>query len=129
MTEHRPVRADCRFPKSRRLLNRKDFDNVFREGRKVVRPSVVLYARQVPVGSEPRLGLAVSRKVGKAVVRNRVRRRLREIFRLLVPRLVERPLEMVVVARPSAAEATYATLEREVHGTLRKLGFLDEKGQ
>ncbi len=122
------MRPDRRFPKSRRLLNRKDFENVFREGRKAVRPSIVLYARAVPEGQEPRLGLAVSRKVGKAVVRNRVRRRLREVFRLLVPRLLEAPVEVVLVARPKAAESSYAALEREVHGALRKLGFLDESG-
>lgn len=64
------------------------------------------------------MGIVVSRKVGKAVVRNRVRRRLREATRALLregvaPSAMEGALpsfDMVVIARPSAAEAPYAQL-------------------
>jgi len=57
-----------------------------------------------------RLGLAVSRKVGDAVVRNRIKRRLREIFR---HQLTDRPLryDFVVVARSASAEAEFSDLQ------------------
>jgi ribonuclease P protein component len=60
-----------------------------------------------------RLGLAVSRKVGKAAVRNKIKRRLREIFR---KQLKDRPLQydFVVVARSASAEAEFADLQMSI---------------
>lgn len=73
------------------------------------------------------MGIVVSRKVGKAVVRNRVRRRLREATRALLregvaPAALEGPVpsfDMVVIARPSAAEASYHDL---VHALRQAFG-------
>ena len=69
----------------------------------------------------PRLGLSVSRRVGNAVTRNTVRRRLREVFHSA---LTEIPgdLDLVVSARPAAAEATVRELNEEFVSSLRKLG-------
>jgi ribonuclease P protein component len=65
-----------------RLSRSRDFDAVYRKGRSVSTRFLVLYAfprEQDPVG-EPRLGLAVSRQLGSAVERNRLKRRLRAAF-------------------------------------------------
>lgn len=63
-------------------------------------------------GHEPRFGIVTSKRVGNAVVRNRVRRRLREICRLHRPEL--RPDAMVVVvAKPAGAAATFQELHEE----------------
>ncbi len=69
----------------------------------------------------PRLGLSVSRRVGNAVTRNAVRRRLREVFHSALPE-IPGDLDLVVSARPAAAEATTRELSEEFVRSLRKLG-------
>ncbi len=63
-----------------RLSRSADFDRVFRQGRSHAGRELVLYVFPRGEGDEPRLGLSVSRKVGGAVERNRVKRLLREAF-------------------------------------------------
>jgi len=82
-----------------RLTAKGDFDRVMADGRRVTRPEFVLYHRSREAPDVPRIGFAVGRRIGGAVVRNRTRRVLREVVRALVPRLV--PCDIVVVARPS----------------------------
>lgn len=66
------------------------------------------------------MGLSVSKKVGNAVVRNIVRRRLREVFRT-APFNLPDGLDFVVSARPSAASASFSELQREFDFATRKL--------
>jgi ribonuclease P protein component len=88
-----------------RLSRSRDFDAVYRQGRSVSTRFLVLYwfSREED-GEGPRLGLAVPKAVGTAVVRNRIKRRLRELFR---ERSAELPLDhdYVLVVRPGLAEA------------------------
>ena len=102
-------------------LNR-DFRRAYRKGRSAAEPCLVVYARRNGA-QQNRVGYTVSNKLGCAVVRNRVRRRLREIYRLGEERF--RPgFDIVVVARHRAAGAEYARLEREMLGSMRALGLL-----
>ncbi|MBI5846861.1 MAG: ribonuclease P protein component [Nitrospirae bacterium] len=94
------------------LTRRGEFKHVFEQGRKFPSRHLILYVH--PNGlQQSRLGFVVSRKVGNAVTRNRVKRRLREIFRKL---LAESVLccDIVVVARSMAAEAEFLDLDRSV---------------
>ena len=88
-----------------RLSRSRDFDAVYRQGRSVSTRFLVLYwfSREED-GEGPRLGLAVPKAVGTAVVRNRIKRRLRELFR---ERSSELPQDQdyVLVVRPGLAEA------------------------
>jgi ribonuclease P protein component len=69
---------------------------------------------------KPRLGLSVSKKVGTAVRRNWVRRRLREIFHSSATELPD-ALDFVVSARPAAAEASFDELKEEFKSSLHRL--------
>jgi ribonuclease P protein component len=93
--------GDAGARKRRRLSRSGDFDRVYREGNSHATRYLVLYSfpRRDGGDSDPRLGVSVSRKVGGAVERNRVKRALREAFWGLAERL---PAEhdFVLVARP-----------------------------
>lgn len=86
-----------------RLSRSAEFERVYRQGRSTANRHLVLYAFPNATSQRPRLGLSVSRKVGGAVERNRVKRMLREAFAGVEPTLREGQ-DVVVVARPSATE-------------------------
>jgi ribonuclease P protein component len=103
-----------------RLSRSGDFDRVFRHGRSHAGRELVLYVFPRAEGAAPRLGLSVSRKVGGAVERNRVKRLLREAFALEGPRLPS-GTDAVVVAR----REVWALAEREgLSGVRRELSEL-----
>lgn len=90
-------------------------------------PGFVLQAAPVPtdlVLADVRVGFTVSRKVGNAVVRNRVRRRLREVARLEMPVRARAGLDYVLVGRQAALARDFAALRRELHEALKRLGAL-----
>ena len=94
---------DRRFPRSSRLTSRRQFLEIYDRGRKVISDSFVLFAMPNDLG-RCRLGITVTRKVGTAVRRNRIKRRVREVFRLHRSSLSP-GLDLVVNAR-SALDAT-----------------------
>jgi ribonuclease P protein component len=100
------------LPATRRLKLAREFERVRTEG-KTVRGSLLLLGA-LPLKEEKlfRVGFVTSRRIGGAVVRNRVRRRLRDIVRRNQHELVN-GVWLVLVARPAAAKATTAMLERE----------------
>ncbi len=107
------------FPRALRLRKRREFLRIQEGGAKVT--SGPLVALALPNGEgETRLGLTVSSKVGNSVVRSRVRRRLREVFR---KRRKELPsgLDLVLIARASAAEADFEKFQRAFGDIARRL--------
>ena len=70
-----------------------------------------------------RAGFSVSKRVGGAVVRNRVKRRMREIVRQILPEVAP-GWDLVFVARAPAAEAEYAALAQDIAGLLRRAKLL-----
>jgi ribonuclease P protein component len=100
-------RAAGRRPKRGRLSRSAEFERVYRQGRSVGNRFLVLYSFPRSTAGEPadgtRLGVSVSRKVGGAVDRNRVKRLLREAFATLSGQLPP-DQDVVVVARPEVRE-------------------------
>lgn len=86
-----------------RLSHSAEFERVYRHGRSLANRHLVLYSFPNPAAERPRLGLSVSRKVGGAVQRNRLKRLLREAFHRIEGELGGGQ-DVVVVARPAASE-------------------------
>ncbi len=106
----------------RTLKNQREFERVFRKGRAASHPDlVVLGYRRRPFG--PRVGFCISRKAGKAVQRNKLRRRLKEIVREFEGRL-DPQWDLVIVSKPNSTSLTYANLKMRVSKLLEKLGVL-----
>ncbi|HZU11262.1 MAG TPA: ribonuclease P protein component [Chloroflexota bacterium] len=110
------------LPKQHRLLRTRDFTRVRRRGRSAGDSLLVLYV--LPVRSpDLRVGFSVSKRVGKAVTRNRVKRVMREIARRDLGKM-RRGQDLVFIARPAAAQATYADLDASMARALGKTGAL-----
>lgn len=102
-----------KFPRERRITRHADFQRVRTQGRSLQGRFLVLGYLPDPEMTEPfRLGLITTKRLGGAVVRNRVRRRLRGILQRSGHR-IEIPHWLVLIARGAAAEASSAQLEKE----------------
>ena len=103
-----------------RLTDSPEFERVYRQGTAYRGRLFSVHAFPNERGT-PRLGLSVSRKVGNAVTRNAVRRRLREVFYSCISE-GSGNLDLVVSARPAAAEATFDELREEFSKSLGRVG-------
>lgn len=103
-----------RFPKRARLTKRSEFLNLLRGDRKVYTPHFVVIGKTNDKG-ENRLGVTVSAKVGKAVVRNRIKRLLREFFRRHRHEIPS-DQDVVIIARKEAGDLSLD----QVIGELRR---------
>ncbi|TXH74185.1 MAG: ribonuclease P protein component [Lysobacteraceae bacterium] len=113
--------SDACFPRRARVVSRREFDLVFKSGRRA--QTAILSLHFLADDSPPRLGLAVSRKVdSRAVVRNRIKRRLREYFRRQRPILANGAY--VVVARVQAAKSASPELMVAFRTALHRAGAL-----
>jgi ribonuclease P protein component len=115
--------------RSGRLSRSAEFERVYRHGRSTANRQLVLYSFPNPDAERPRVGLSVSRKVGGAVQRNKVKRLLREAFARSEPGLLAGH-DVVVVARPDALELAeregLAGLDAALTELLGKAGLSEE---
>jgi ribonuclease P protein component len=105
-------KASRSFPKSLRLRRRTEFLRVQSQGRRVHTPHFLLILLPRPDGGQ-KLGITVTKKVGTAVQRNRVRRLVREVFRHHRGSFPE-GCELVVIAKRGAPELGYADVRSEI---------------
>jgi ribonuclease P protein component len=111
------------LPKQKRLAKRREFLRVYETGRKLFSRYSVLFfaANELPYS---RIGITATKKVGKANVRNRLKRWTREVYRAQRPvlGLDERSLDVVVNVKPNAADATFRDYSRDLAHALARAG-------
>lgn len=127
--------SDCsRIPlhinvkKQFRLKSRLDFQAVYTKGRSVANRAAVVHVLSEKTGTHSRVGFAAGRKLGNAVVRNRIRRRIKEVVRLFWHRA--RPgIAIVVIARQSALDMPFLELQKKVEELFERAGALTQEGK
>jgi len=114
------------FPRSARLLRKQEFDRVFAEGRSLhCRSFTAVVMRSTAARS--RLGLVVGRKLDRrATGRNRIRRRIREVFRIHASRLAS-AWDIVIIPRARALSCSHEALRRDMIEMLDKLSREGDK--
>jgi len=111
------------LPRYQRLRDNRDFQRVYGGGKSWAHPLLALNVLPRPAGK--RVGISVSKKIGKAVQRNLVRRRLREVLRADLP-CWRSGVDVVIVARAAASEAGFADLRAAVQELARRAHLLRE---
>ena len=101
------------------LKKNKEFSFVYRRGKPSGTKNILCLCAKSRFGGL-RVGFVVSKKVGNAVVRNKVRRRLKEIARLR-PELFSPGRDYIIIARPSAARISYREMEKELERLAGKI--------
>ena len=108
--------------KAERLPGGSDLSRVFDEGKSTASRNLVLFYRKVDRKGGMRIAFAAGKKLGNAVTRNRLRRRLREAFRTLQGR--PRSADVVLVARRTTADAPFEVLRCEMMRVLKRADLL-----
>jgi len=118
------------LPADQRLRKNADFRLIYKRGRENVHPMAVLYLmRRVGPDAEKvgrRIGFVVSKKQGDAVVRNRIKRRLREAVRLRLPELRPGAYDLVFVARGRLKTALWPEIQETVALLLQRARLLTD---
>lgn len=107
--------------RQQRLRHRRDFAAVYRSGRSYAQGPLALRTRANPKTDAPRFGFAVGKRLGGAVVRNRIKRRLREAARASG---AEGSVDVVVIARNGAQKASYQDMNGTLLALLVRAGLL-----
>ncbi len=109
-----------------RLRKKDDFARVFKQGKAAANHQLVIYFRRSPETETFRFGVSVSKKIGNAVVRNRLRRMIKEIMRLHAEQ-VDGSCDLIVIVRKAAVEMAYAELDKSLMHVLKKAGLFKRK--
>lgn len=114
--------AGERLPPEERLRRRTDYLRCYRTGRRRHGSLALVYFVPNPLG-HPRIGITASRKVGNSVVRHRLKRRIKEVYRRWPGRAQLPALDLVVHLKPEAGKSDFPTLREEllrIFSSLRK---------
>jgi ribonuclease P protein component len=102
-----------------RIKKNEDFQTVFKQGKSIANRQFVIYMLQRPEEKELRIGLSVSKKIGNAVTRNRIKRLIRQVFLEEKHRIVSGK-EFIIIARKPAAEMDYHEVKSSLNHLFRK---------
>jgi len=117
------------LPAEQRLRENRDFRLIYARGRSHADSLAVIYVMRrngdhANAAPGRRIGFVVSKKLGDAVVRNRIKRRMREALRLRLPDLREGPFDIIFVGRTGAKGAEWSAIQVSVGELLRRAGML-----
>lgn len=113
------MQGTCCYPKAARIRRRAEFLELQRNGRRVQTSNFVVIFRDSP--GPARLGVTVSAKIGNAVQRNFVKRRIRETFRT-VSEEIRRPARFVVIAKSGATQLSQSAAANEIRALFCREG-------
>jgi ribonuclease P protein component len=114
----------CILKKSRRVKSEKEFQFVFKKGRSFANKQIVIYVTLKENQSNFRIGLSVSKKVGNAIVRNRIKRYLRQAF-YEMDSLIIRNIDIVVIARAQLAEFNFFEAKNSLFHVLKRASLIE----
>lgn len=106
-----------------RLRKREDFSKVFKHGKAAANHQLVVYFKPSSDAESFRVGISASKKIGNAVVRNTMRRRLKEILRTMEGR-ISKNVDIVVIVRKPAVDLEFEQLKRSVQHVLKRAGLI-----
>ncbi|RJE83317.1 ribonuclease P protein component [Paenibacillus sp. 1011MAR3C5] len=109
--------------RSLRLRNREDFNRIYRGGKSFANSQFVVYWSRQRIADPFRLGVSASKKIGNAVMRNRMRRMVKEIVRHLEDR-VQPHTDLILIVRKPATTMSMKEMEKSVIHVLKKAGLL-----
>ena len=101
-----------------------DFRNVYKRGKSFANKHLVMYILENKLESS-RVGISVSKKVGNAINRNKIRRRIKESYRLRIDENVRSGYDIVFIARVGIKEAQYKDIEKSILNLAKKANILE----
>ncbi len=105
-----------------RIKTRKEYLAIAASGRRWVTPAFVMQTKEADDKDKPpHVGFTVTKKVGNAVIRNRVRRRLKEAAREIIPLKASRGREYVLIGRHACLDIAYERIKSDLKWALKKL--------
>ena len=111
------------FNETERLRKDSDFRRVYKHGKSFANRYLVMYIMRNNLEYN-RVGISVSKKVGKAINRNKIRRRIKESYRLNIDANVKYGYDIVFIARVAIKEADYKDIEKSMNHLIRKAGLI-----
>lgn len=106
------------------LKKNKEFKKVYDNGRSYATRNLVLYCLNYEKGKKNRYGLSVSKKIGNAVVRNKLKRRLREIIRNFENEKDFKGYDIIFIARKPVVKLDYQSLKKDVEKLYKKMNII-----
>lgn len=113
------VQASLSLQKGAKIRKNKEFKKIYSRGKSYANKLLVLYIANNKE-DKTKVGFSVSKKVGKAVVRNRVKRLIREAYRLNQDKIKKRGVSLVFIARNRAKDANFIEIEKALLDLLKK---------